>query len=244
MREELTGGELDRLGLDEGKVAVADDLARQHTLTVELTHPRGRVPSGHRLHEAIRQTNTHVKVLEVTLAVLAVNELEDVRVVDAHDAHVGTVAVLLLDHTKGGVVHVEEGDRTAGLSETGLGGGARRTHQMQREAETTAGLLKHGSVGKSAENRFHGVLDVQHDAVGHQRGGCTGVGERATGRSELKVAHHRVELISKLRHLLLAGTVLRLHRGETVGDTTEHVLRSFQQLARGVTQQVAFGNHL
>ena len=55
-----------------------------------------------------RLPNGNVEVNNGALLFLTVEEIEHIRMVNAHHRHVGAMTVLLLDDAKGGVVYLQE----------------------------------------------------------------------------------------------------------------------------------------
>ena len=196
------------------------------------------------LHELRGQPDGNVEVLEVALLVLAVEELEDIRVIDAHNSHVRSVTVLLFDDTKGSVVDVQEGDGTGGRAEAGLGDLTGGSHKMKRETQTTPGLLEKSSILQSLKNALHRIIDVQNNTVGDKGGGGTDVGEGTTGRGEVEVGQHGEVLLGQVLNIGVAHAPLLLMLGDGFGDTVKHVFRILLHNSLEVSHQIPLGDDL
>ena len=95
----------------------------KHLAGIELPHdPPGtgveEIVAGallHRLHESVGDGHGDVEVRHLRQVVLAGDELQDVRVIDTQDAHVGAAAcAALLDDIGRGIVELHERDGTRG----------------------------------------------------------------------------------------------------------------------------------
>jgi hypothetical protein len=132
---------------------------------VELAHrrPVTRVAQGvgvavlDRAEELLRQRDRDVEVGEVA-AFLALDELQDVRMVDAQDAHVGApTGPALLDGLSGLVEHAHERDGSRGHALSRAHLVARRPQAREREPRSAAGLVDDRGVAHRAEYRVHRV---------------------------------------------------------------------------------------
>ena len=73
------------------------------------------------LHEGVGCANGDVEIVDLPFLSLAVDELLNVRVVNAHDGHVGAVALAALgDHRRDAGEVAQDGDGPAGLAVGGL----------------------------------------------------------------------------------------------------------------------------
>ena len=118
----------------------------------------------HGLHELLGERHRDVEVGEVAVG-LALDEVEDVRVVDAQNAHVGAAArAALLDRLGRLVEHAHERDRSARHALRRAHLVAARAQPREAEAGAAAGLVDQRSVPHRPEDRLHGVLDRQHEA--------------------------------------------------------------------------------
>ncbi len=135
-----------------------------------------------------------VEVLGGDPVALHGDEMPDVRVVDAQDAHVGAAArAALLDGLGAGVDDLQERDRARGDALGLAHETARRADAGEVEAGAAALLVDQGGVLHRLENAVQRILDGQDEAGGKAHL-ALGAGQgRRVGHEIL--AHHGLEEI-------------------------------------------------
>ncbi|MDZ7749381.1 MAG: hypothetical protein U5K43_11685 [Halofilum sp. (in: g-proteobacteria)] len=165
-----------------------------------------------RLHELVGDADRDVEVRQLAALVLGLDELADVRVVDAQHAHLGAAAVAGgLDGLAGAVEHAHERDRARGLGHDRLHERALGPDRAEVVADAAAGLERQHGLAQGLGDAVHGVRDRLHEAV-DQRDLQAGARARLDAPAGDEAVRQRV--LEVLLPLLL---VLLLHRGERLG---------------------------
>ena len=155
-------------------------------------------PAGSRLHEFLGQADGDVEVVDVVIVLLALDELHDVRMVDAQDAHVGAASgAALLDGFGGGVEDLHKTDRAAGNAACGTDGRAFLAQAGERKACAAAGFVDERRILDGVKNLFHAVADGQDKAGGELSERTPRVHERGGVGQELEAGHELEEVIAE-----------------------------------------------
>ena len=193
---------------------------------------------GQRVHEPVGGGDGDVEVGDAAVQ-LAVDELEDVRVVDLQDPHVGAPpGPALLDGLGRAVEDLEERDRPGGAP-TGRGDEVvLGTQSREREAGPAARLVDDG-----VEDLLHRVAHREHvarrvlEAVALAR-----VHERRRVREVVPVDHDVVERGRDLSDGGVAPPVPGFARRDRQRDPPAHLLRGLDDLA-SLPHEVALPEH-
>jgi hypothetical protein len=223
-----------------------------HHLRVELTDHLlgGRVdevvarPGLHRLHEVVGHRDGDVEVRDLRQVFLTGDELHDVRVIDAQDAHVGAASgASLLHRVRGRVIELHERDGSARHAGSGAHHRAVRTKPREREAGTAAALVDERHRTKRVVDAIppvrQCVLDREHKAGGELSERATGVHERGRVRLEPALRHEAVELFGHFSNRTLARTVPTIRFSDDRGHPPKHVFGGLGRLATLVLHQIA-----
>lgn len=160
--------------------------------------------------ELVRHRHGDVEVGQGVLVVLGVDEAEQVRVVNPHDAHVRAAPDAALLHRVGRrVKDVHERDRARSDAVRRAHHRARGPQLLEREARAAARLVDDGRVGRRLHDARDGVRHVEDEARGELARRLARVDEAGRVRDELApqhdAAHHRIELLAPGRvHLGVA----------------------------------------
>ena len=220
-------------------VRVAVHHARLHLYPVEFAEPGLFCALQGLPHELVRDADRDVEILDVPFALFRVDEVENVRVVHPHHRHVRAVTPLLFDDAERHVVDLQERDGARGHAAGTLGARARRTEHVERKAEAGTRLLKKRRVLQGREDAVHAVVDVEHDAVRHERRGCPRVRDGAARGRKFEARHDAVELVGALFDPLVLLAVLGLHERQGLRGAPEHLLRRFRDGALRVALEIA-----
>src|ERR1051325_3943294 len=197
----------------------------------------------HRGHERVGHGDRQVEVAHPRRVELDRDELEDVRVVDAQDAHVGAAArPALLDRLGRHVEHLHQRHGSRGGAAGGGDEVAGRAQPGEREAGAAARLLDLGGPAHRLEHAGRGVVDRDHEAGGELAEWPTGVHQSGRVGQELERRHHafegvacRGDLPGRVAHRGLGGT-------DVVGDATEQAVGGLDDDAL-LAHQVAGAEH-
>ena len=228
-----------------------DDLV-EHFARVQLSHRLStarvlkvvRRAAGQRRHELFRDGHGDVEVRDLVLVFLAVDESEDVGVIDPQDPHVGAPPRAALLHRFGrGVIHLHEAHRPARDAHRGLHHVAARPQAAESEARAAARLMDQSHVAKGLVDPVQRVRDREDEARAQLPEGTSCIHQSGAVRLELADRHHFVELARRFHHVRGRGTVLRVDRGDDPGYPPEHVGRGLDRLEILVLLQVALGQN-
>ena len=194
-------------------------------------------------HERIGDGDRDVEVGHGAVE-LALDELQDVRMVDAQHAHVGAAAgAPLLHRLRRAVEDLEKGHGARGPAARRADEVVLRPETREREARAPARLVDDGRGLDGVEDLLHrvahgedvagGVLELVVLARVHQRGR---VGQ------ELPLDHHVVEGGGDLLGGGRAPTEARLGVGDGARHTPAHLLRGLDDLPLPAGE-VALGQH-
>ncbi|MNS49618.1 hypothetical protein D3C72_822310 [compost metagenome] len=193
------------------------------------------------LHEGVGDRDRDVEVGQLGQVFLVLDEVHDVRVVDAQNAHVGAAAhAALLDALGGRVVDVHEGHGARAhalgrVDDVVLGAQAR-----EGEAGAATGLVNEGRVLGGLEDAGQVVRHGQHEAGAELAGAGAGVRQGGRVRQEVQVVGQVVEGLGGRLDLGVIGAVEAVGVGEGVGHPLEESFGSFTQRPAFVFQQVPF----
>src|SRR5439155_11916045 len=154
---------------------------------------------GERVHEAVGRRHRDVEVGDAAIE-LAVDELEDVRVVDPEDPHVRASTRSTLLHRLGGAVEDAQKGHRARRAAAGRGDDVILWAQpREREAGSTARLVDDRRGLHRVEDLFHRVADRQDIARGVLKAvSLAGVHEGWRVRQEVPLDHDVVERLGDL----------------------------------------------
>jgi hypothetical protein len=114
----------------------------------------------HRLHEGFGEPHGNVEVIELLVIRLAHDEIHDVRMIDAQNAHVRAAPrSALLDRFRRHVENAHEGNRSAGNAGGGHDDVVGRTQAGKGKSRAAAGLVDKRRVFHRVENVLHGIAD-------------------------------------------------------------------------------------
>ena len=148
----------------------------------------------HGLHEGFGNAYGEVEVVEFAFLLFGPDEFEDVRVIDAQDAHVRAApGAALLDLLGGGVEDAQEGHRAGGHAAGRAHAGVLGPQTGKGEARAAAGLVDHGGEFYGVENFFDGVADGEHEAGRKLAELGARVHQRGRIGQEAPIGHHVVE---------------------------------------------------
>ena len=212
-----------------------EDLARR-----ELAHDRARVridqvvilAALEGLHEAGGGRDRDVEVGDATVQ-LALDELEDVGVIDLEDPHVGAASgAALLHGLRRAVEHAQERDG-AGRATAGRGDEVvLRAQAGERESRPAAALVNDRRGLHGVEDLLHGVAHGQHVAGRVLKPvALARVHERGRVRQELALHHHVVEGLRDLTDRCRGASVPRFARRNGRRHPPAHFLRRLRHLA-------------
>jgi len=195
-------------------------------------------------HEGVGDGHRDVEVVEAVVVLLGPDEVEDVRVIDAHDAHVGAAPrAALLDGLGGGIEDVHEGERAAGDALGAHHHVVVRAHAREAEAGAPAALVDESGVLDGLEDGLHGVADGEYEAGRELAQLAAGVHEGGAVGEELEAGHELVE-----GGLPLfdggGGVVQTLGLRDGAGDAPEHLFGCLELLAVLALLEVAALEHL
>ena len=170
-------GRLDGVQKDDTRFAIGVRVFRNgpHQVPgIDRAPSLSRVPQLERFvglargHELVRNADGNVKVGNVSFHGLALDEILNVRMVDAHDAHVSASArAALHDAPKHVVVRLHERNR-AGRNAIGRAkdAGALWTQLGEIKSIAAARLLNQHGITQRFHDAFHAVFNGQHEAGG------------------------------------------------------------------------------
>jgi hypothetical protein len=211
-----------------------------------LHHVLGLGLGAQLVQEAVRDRDRDVVVGQHPEVVLHADEVDDVGVVDAQDAHVGAAPErALLDRVRGLREDLDERERALGGAAGAAHEVAGRTQAREAEARAAARLLDQGRGLDRVEDAFDRVLDREHEAGREHAHLAPGVHQRRAVGHELAPGHQLVELArDRERALRRAARELELALGDVRGDAPEQLPRRLADLARvRVLLQVAALEH-
>ncbi len=203
-----------------------------------------RLPSLQREHERVRHGDGDVEIRDLREVILAVDEVEDVGVIDAQDTHIGAAArATLLHHVGRCIVQLHERHRSRSdphrraddvvLGPEAREGEARPTPRLMHERHRPQGVVDPGpSVGER-------VLDRQHKASGElaQRPARVHQGRRI--RHPHPRRHKLIERLGDALDRLLRRSVRPVGSRDRPGDPPEQVLGLLDGLPVLVLDQIA-----
>ncbi len=165
------------------------------------------------IEETVGDRNRDVVVRETSAVVLERDEGQDVRVVDAEHAHVGSAAErTLLDRVGRFREDLNEGHRAFGRAAGRLHQVALRTEARERESCATTGFLDHRGRFDRVEDAFDRVLNGEHEARGEHAHFATRVHEGRAVRHEL-TTRHQLEELARNRDGLRGASARELQLG-------------------------------
>ena len=178
------------------------------------------------LHERVRGGHRDVEVRDPPIQ-LALDELQDVRVVHLEDAHVGAPPGAPLLHRLGGSVEdAQEADRAAGLPARGTHQGVLGAEPGEGETGAATALVDDGCPLHRLEDLVHGVPDGEHE-TGRVLEAVVlpGVHQGRGIRQEVAVHHQLVELTGDVVDLFLSLAPGGLGGGDRHGHAPAHIFR-------------------
>ena len=196
--------------------------------------------------ELVGHGDREVEVRELARLDLGVDEVQDVGVVDAEDAHVGAAPeAALVDRVGGGVEDPHEADRAACAAVGRVDAGRLRPDAREIEAGAAAGLVDEGGGAKRVEDALvlavdDGVGDGEDEAGEVLAQAAAGVHEGGRVGEEIERGHHPVEAAGGILDAGLVGAVQAFRDGHVDGDAPEHFLGGFGGAAVLVLEEVAF----
>ena len=254
---QLWGGIVFVYAVDEDDAGIAvlprqGDHAAEDLAGVELTdHVAGArvdervlLVSLDGLHESVGDSDGDVEVVQPVVVLLGRDEIQDVRVIDPHDTHVGaTAGAALFDGLGGGVEDAHEREWAAGDALGAHHHVVVRAYAREAEAGASAALVDEGRVLDRFEDGVHGIAHGQDEAVGKLAELATGVHERGAVGQELEAGHEIVEGGLPLFHG--RGRVIEpLGLGDGFGDAAEHLFGRLEHLAVLAFLEIAALQHL
>ena len=156
----------------------------------------------HRLHELVGSADRDIEVVDLTLDLLAIDEFENVGVVNIEHGHVRTVTLATLCYEGRDRRQVSQhGDRPTGFAMSGPDAGVLRPEGCKGKAGATAIFLHHCGIVSGTHDPLHAVIEGEHE-TGRQRP-CARAGVHQRGRvwQILQAGHHLVEILFEFRHL-------------------------------------------
>ena len=221
--------------------------------------PRGQPPRGfargrqaqvivlaalHGLHEGFGQAHGKIEVVEFPFPFLGADEVHDIRMVHAEDAHIGAAPrAALLDLLGGGIEDAQEGNRPGGHAAGGAHAAFPGPQPRKGKTRAAAGLVDHGRVLDGIKDLLDGIPHRQDKTGGklaqirarvHERGR---VGEKLPARHEVvKFARQRLRRVGRFR-------IPGLFPGYGRGHTPEQTARIFRQRSFRILAKVALFQH-
>ena len=194
-------------------------------------------------HELLGDPDRDVEVGDVLIVLLAVDEIQDIGMVDPQDTHVGAPAgAALLDRLGGHVEHPHEAHRAAGHTAGGAHRAPLGAQAGKGEAGAAAGFVDQRRLLDRLEDGVHTVLHRQHEAGRELAEGPAGVHQGGGVGQKVKVGHHLIKALFGLRDVgLPVKGLVRL--GDRPGDPVEHPLQVLDGLAVLVLDEIALFQH-
>jgi hypothetical protein len=102
------GGHVDFFDIGNESVGIAGNAAGLHGFAIKFTNPWFVWSIDDGIHEFIGHAHRNIEIADIAFDLLAVDEVENIRMIHAQDCHVGAVAALLFDYAEGLVVNLEK----------------------------------------------------------------------------------------------------------------------------------------
>ena len=119
------------------------------------------------VHKVFCQSYGKIKIGNLRVICLTVNKLQNIRVVDTQDSHVGAAPrSALFDGFGSHIKHFHKTDRTAGHSSRGVNRASFRSEPGKGKSGSPSALMNQRSLLNRLENRFHAVVYRQHKTGG------------------------------------------------------------------------------
>jgi hypothetical protein len=210
--------------LPGGANDVLQQLRRGHfagRLSGSRIEQRPRLADGGGFHERLRDPHRDVEAPETLAGQFRIDELPDVRMIDAQHAHVGSVAFAPFPHALGGAVEqAHERDRPrAGPAGRGHHV-APRPQAREGEPRTPSRLLDQGHELERAEDTLDAVFHRQHEAGAQLSLRRAGVHERGRIGEEVEPKHGLPKRLFPAGRFAGASE-RRLGLGDAVGHAPE-----------------------
>ncbi len=211
-------------------------------------HQRVVSPRFHRAHELVGHGHRDVEIRDLGDVVLAGDELENIRVVDPQDAHVGAPPRPALLHDLGaGVVERHEGDRPRRHPHGGADHVVLRPEPGEPEAGAPARLVYQRHVPQGVvdavlpvgQRVFHG----QHKARRKLPQGTAGIHERGTVGHPGAGDHELVKRLGQRVHGPGTGSVEPIGFGDGPGHPPEQLPGRLDGVAAVVLDEIAALQH-
>ncbi len=216
------------------------------TLPVRRLDEIVRLARLERRHELVGDGNGDVEVRDLGEVFLAGDEVQDVRMIDAQDAHVGAATRAALLHRVGRrIVELHERDGTRRDAGRRADHRALAAQTREGEARAAARLVNERHRAQRVVDAVvtvgERILDRQHEAGGElaERTAC--VHERRRVGLEATLRHQTVELLRQRMDRPVARAVPAVCFRDRRRHTPEHVLRLLRRCARLVLDQIALG---
>ena len=196
----------------------------------------------HGLHELFGEPHGQIEVRELALNLLGVDEVEDIGMVDAENAHVCAAPLAaLLNLLSRGVEYAHKRNRAgrhaASRADTAVAG----TQTGESEAGAAAGLVNHGRILHGVKDALDGVIDRQHEAGRQLAYVSPRIHERGRVREEAAGDHELVELDGKFLGRIRGFFVVLFHLGDGRSHTPEEFFGALLVFAGSVPAAVALG---
>ena len=194
-------------------------------------------------HEVLGEPDGNIEVGEDRGIALGSDELEDVRVIDPQDGHVGAAAgAALLDGLGGGVENSHERNGAGGAAAGGADDVSLGPEAGEREASAAAGLMDESGVLDGLEDGCHRVFDGKHKAGGELLELSSGVHEGGRVGEELQAGDEAVE-VARLSFHIGPRVIALAGRGDVPSNAPEHLPRLFERYPIFALAEVAIAEN-
>ncbi len=197
-----------------------------------------------RLHEGFGQPHGKIEIVEFPFFFLGLDEIQNVRMINAQNAHVRAAPrAALLDLLCGGVEDAQEGNRAGGHTARSAHAGIPGAQTGEGKARAAAGFVDHGGEFHGIENFFNGIAHRQYKTGGELPQVAPGVHQRRRIGQKQPLTEQRIKFVGQFVGLPGGLFVFHFFLSNTRADAPEQPRRIFFGLAFGVFAVVTLGKH-